>query len=96
MAGPEEEGAGDGCGGCGEGGPPAARLAIGRGGLQAAGIDGGLLQQACMLIDELQVEAACLPVGAQQSFELSMLLGCDLAIDGGVDEGFEIHARPSV
>jgi hypothetical protein len=63
--------------------------------VQAAGADGGLMEQAGVLVGEFQVEAAGLPIDAQTGLELSVLGGGDFAIELGVDEGFEIHDRPS-
>jgi hypothetical protein len=58
----------------------------------------GLMQQACVLIRQLQIKPPSLPVLAQQSFELRVLLGRDFAIELGVDQSekrFVFHANPS-
>jgi hypothetical protein len=92
---PEDECACDGCGGCGEGRKPAAGGALEGCALQATGVYGWLLEQAGVLIGKFEVALARLPVGAQEVFELCVLIGGDFAVDFGVDEGVEIHARPS-
>ncbi len=63
--------------------------------MQPSGNHLGMMQQAGVLVRELQVEFAGLPVGSKPRLEFGVLGGCDFAFELGMDKGFERHDRPS-
>ena len=67
-------------------GAPPHRPAHDRWLLEPAGVHRRLLQQTRLLIGEFQIKASRLPVIAQQSFELRVLLRRDFAIELGMDQ----------